>query len=100
MWLLSLLRGEVRMQSLAEGLRDGYVLLRVLDALAPGSVDWRRAHAPPYRPLLRGPQSMENCNAVRMVPDASPGALWPFQARPAAGFWLGLLGQEADNAAA
>ena len=30
-WLLSLLRNEVHIQNLAESLRDGYVLLRVLD---------------------------------------------------------------------
>lgn len=45
--------------------RAGYWLLRVLDVLAPGAVDWRAAHKPPLRPLLRRPQSIENCNQVR-----------------------------------
>ncbi|KAK9845228.1 hypothetical protein WJX81_000548 [Elliptochloris bilobata] len=63
-WLQSLLRDEVALRSLAEGLRDGYWLLRVLDALAPGAVDWRTAHRPPLKPLLRRPLSIENCNQV------------------------------------
>lgn len=45
--------------------RAGYWLLRVLDVLAPDAVDWRSAHKPPLRPLLRRPQSIENCNQAR-----------------------------------
>lgn len=63
-WLLSLLRNEVHIQNLAESLRDGYVLLRVLDTIAPGCVHWTAAHRPPFKPLLRQPKSIENCNQV------------------------------------
>ena len=64
MWLLSLLRNEVHIQNLAESLRDGWVLLRVLDTIAPGCVRWQAAHRPPFKPLLRQPKSIENCNQV------------------------------------
>ena len=64
-WLLSLLRNEVHIQNLAESLRDGWVLLRVLDTIAPGCVRWQAAHRPPFKPLLRQPKSIENCNQVR-----------------------------------
>ena len=64
-WLLSLLRNEVHIGGLREALRDGYVLLRALDRLAPGCVDWGRCHAPPFKPLHRHPRSVENCNQVR-----------------------------------
>ena len=50
---------------LREALRDGHVLLRALDRLAPGCVDWGRCHAPPFKPLHRHPRSVENCNQVR-----------------------------------
>lgn len=50
------------------GTHAGYWLLRVLDVLAPGAVDWRAAHRPPLKPLLRRPQSVENCNQARRLP--------------------------------
>ena len=65
MWLLSLLRNEVHIQNLTESLRDGYVLLRVLDTIAPGCVSWPAVHRPPFKPLLKQPKSIENCNLVR-----------------------------------
>jgi len=58
-------RGSNARSARRRALRAGYWLLRVLDALAPGAVDWRAAHRPPLRPLLRRPQSIENCNQVR-----------------------------------
>lgn len=63
-WLLSLLRNEVHIQNLTESLRDGYVLLRVLDTIAPGCVAWPSVHKPPFKPLLKQPKSIENCNQV------------------------------------
>lgn len=63
-WLLSLLRNEVHIQNLTESLRDGYVLLRVLDTIASGCVAWPSVHRPPFKPLLKQPKSIENCNQV------------------------------------
>ncbi|KAK9901251.1 hypothetical protein WJX75_002456 [Coccomyxa subellipsoidea] len=63
-WLLSLLRNEVHIQNLTESLRDGYVLLRVLDTIAAGCVAWPSVHKPPFKPLLKQPKSIENCNQV------------------------------------
>jgi hypothetical protein len=67
-WLLSLLRGDVTITSLAEGLRDGYVLLRVLDVIAPGCVRWPAVHVPPFRPLRQAPWSIENGNSASCFP--------------------------------
>ena len=66
-WLLSLLHNEVHIQNLAESLRDGYVLLRVLDTIAPRCVRWQAVHRPPFKPLLKQPKSIENCNQVRAM---------------------------------
>ena len=66
-WLLSLLHNEVHIQNLVESLRDGYVLLRVLDTIAPGCVRWQAVHRPPFKPLLKQPKSIENCNQVRAM---------------------------------
>lgn len=49
---------------LFDGLRDGYALLRVIDQLSPGTVDWRGVRKPPLKPLLRRVHSIENCNQV------------------------------------
>ena len=68
MWLLSLLHNEVHIQNLVESLRDGYVLLRVLDTIAPGCVKWQAVHRPPFKPLLKQPKSIENCNQVSPSP--------------------------------
>ena len=65
-WLLSLLRNEVHIQNLTESLRDGYVLLRVLDTIAAGCVAWPSVHKPPFKPLLKQPKSIENCNQARL----------------------------------
>ena len=64
-WLLSLLRNEVHIQNLTESLRDGYVLLRVLDTISPGCV--AKMHQPPFKPLLKQPKSIENCNQVGLL---------------------------------
>ncbi len=51
-------------QGLIDALRDGHLLLQLLDAMTPGCVDWRRVHQPPLRPVLLRPHSIENCNQV------------------------------------
>ena len=39
----------------------------MLDAVAPGAVDWKAARAPPFKPLLRRPASIQNCNQAVAV---------------------------------
>ena len=49
---------------MCESLKDGRVLLKVLDRLSPGCVDWRRTRKGPSRPLLKRVHSIETCNRV------------------------------------
>ena len=49
---------------MCESLKDGRVLLKVLDRLNPGCVDWRRVRNAPSRLLLKRPVSIETCNQV------------------------------------
>jgi plastin-1 len=66
-WMSTFLEaGDAAITNLSESLKDGYLLLRVLDQLAPGCVSWKKAHKPPFKPLLRRPASIENCNQVRL----------------------------------
>lgn len=52
---------SVYVNNLFEDLRDGWVLLEVLDKVVPGIVDWKIANRPPIKLLLR---KVENCNQV------------------------------------
>ncbi|KAK9793174.1 hypothetical protein WJX73_004352 [Symbiochloris irregularis] len=60
-WITSLLNTPLR-AGLFDSLRDGTVLLRVIDVLSPGAVDWRYVRKQPLKPLLRRVHSLENCN--------------------------------------
>eukprot|EP00250_Pteridium_aquilinum_P024036 c2820_g1_i1 orf=218-2161(-) len=60
MWINSL-GISVYVNNLFEDLRDGWVLLEVLDKVVPGIVDWKIANRPPIKLLFR---KVENCNQV------------------------------------
>ncbi|KAL2483721.1 Fimbrin-5 [Forsythia ovata] len=47
--------------NLFEDVRNGWILLEVLDKLSPGSVNWKQATKPPIRMPFR---KVENCNQV------------------------------------
>ncbi|KZV36203.1 fimbrin-1 [Dorcoceras hygrometricum] len=47
--------------NLFEDVRNGWVLLEVLDKVSPGSVNWKHATKPPIKMLFR---KVENCNQV------------------------------------
>lgn len=47
-----------------EDLRNGWVLLEVMDKLAPGSVNWKMANRPPIKLPFR---KVENCNQVLKI---------------------------------
>ena len=51
-------------RGVCESLKDGRVLLKVLDRLSPGCVDWRRTRNGPSRPQLKRVHSIETCNRV------------------------------------
>ena len=61
-WVASIVGVPPSAPELLAALREGHLLLRALDALSPGCVDWRRAHTPPFKPLLARPRSIENAN--------------------------------------
>ena len=42
-------------------MRSGWLLLELLDRVAPGSVDWAAAHRPPLAPRAALPHALENC---------------------------------------
>ncbi|OMO52954.1 hypothetical protein CCACVL1_28986 [Corchorus capsularis] len=47
--------------NLFEDVRNGWVLLEVLDKIAPGSVNWKQANKPPIKMPFK---KVENCNQV------------------------------------
>jgi len=47
-----------------EDLRNGWVLLEVMDKIAPGSVNWKMANQPPIKLPFR---KLENCNQVLKI---------------------------------
>ncbi|RVW70228.1 Fimbrin-5 [Vitis vinifera] len=47
--------------NLFEDVRNGWILLEVLDKVSPGSVNWKRASKPPIKMPFR---KVENCNQV------------------------------------
>lgn len=60
MWINSL--GIVTyVNNIFEDLRDGWVILEVLDKVAPGVVNWKAANRPPIKLPFR---KVENCNQV------------------------------------
>ena len=61
-WVASIVGVPPSAPEFLAALREGHLLLRALDALSPGCVDWRRAHTPPFKPLLARPRSIENAN--------------------------------------
>ncbi|KAD2394401.1 hypothetical protein E3N88_41378 [Mikania micrantha] len=60
MWINSL-GVETHVNNVWEDVRNGWVLLEVLDKLAPGSVVWKQASKPPIQMPFR---KVENCNQV------------------------------------
>ncbi|KAK8689290.1 hypothetical protein V6N13_088012 [Hibiscus sabdariffa] len=58
---------ETYVNNLFEDVRTGWVLLEVLDKVAPGSVNWKHATKPPIRFPFR---KVENCNQVVMIGEA------------------------------
>ncbi|PWA49744.1 dystrophin [Artemisia annua] len=60
MWINSL-GVESHINNVWEDVRNGWVLLEVLDKLAPGSVNWKQASKPPIKMPFR---KVENCNQV------------------------------------
>ncbi|XP_071715350.1 fimbrin-5 [Rutidosis leptorrhynchoides] len=60
MWINSL-GVETHVNNIWEDVRNGWVLLEVLDKLAPGSVVWKQASKPPIKMPFR---KVENCNQV------------------------------------
>ncbi|KAK4439741.1 Fimbrin-5 [Sesamum alatum] len=60
LWINSL--GSVSyVNNLFEDVRNGWVLLEVLDKVSPGSVNWKQATKPPIKMPFR---KVENCNQV------------------------------------
>ncbi|CAM6096511.1 unnamed protein product [Calypogeia fissa] len=57
MWINSI--GIEYVSSLFEDVRDGWMLLEVLDRVSPGSVNWRGATKPPIKMPFK---KVENCN--------------------------------------
>ncbi|KAK8501723.1 hypothetical protein V6N13_009707 [Hibiscus sabdariffa] len=55
---------ETYVNNLFEDVKTGWVLLEVLDKVAPGSVNWKHATKPPIRFPFR---KVENCNQVVMI---------------------------------
>ncbi|MQM18494.1 hypothetical protein Taro_051488 [Colocasia esculenta] len=60
LWISSL--GNVN--NLFEDVRNGWLLLEVLDKISPGSVNWKHASKPPIKMPFR---KVENCNQVIRV---------------------------------
>ncbi|CAI8586932.1 unnamed protein product [Vicia faba] len=63
MWINSL-GISTRVNNLFEDVRNGWVLLEVLDKIFPGTVNWKQATRPPIRMPFR---KVENCNQVIKV---------------------------------
>ncbi|KAA0159361.1 hypothetical protein FNF28_05899 [Cafeteria roenbergensis] len=62
-WINSLGIPGVAVHDLASDVRDGVVLLQVVDRIEPGLVNWKRAHAKPRNRY----QHVENCNILLRV---------------------------------
>ncbi|XP_015169174.1 fimbrin-5 [Solanum tuberosum] len=60
LWINSL-GTDTYINNLFDSVRTGWVLLEVLDKIAPGSVNWKQATKPPIKMPFR---KVENCNQV------------------------------------
>ncbi|ESQ36991.1 hypothetical protein EUTSA_v10003006mg, partial [Eutrema salsugineum] len=60
LWINSL-GAATYVDNVFEDVRDGWVLLEVLDKVSPGSVNWKYANKPPIKMLFK---KVENCNQV------------------------------------
>ncbi|XP_038972766.1 fimbrin-5-like isoform X1 [Phoenix dactylifera] len=60
LWINSL-GTAIYVNNLFEDVRNGWVLLEVLDKVSPGSVNWKQATKPPIKMPFR---KVENCNQV------------------------------------
>jgi plastin-1 len=58
MWINSLNIPDVYLMNLYEDLHDGVVILKVMDVVEPGIIEWRRVNIPPKNRF----KMMENCN--------------------------------------
>lgn len=67
MWMNSLGCSTYCNDLFAEDLRQGWLLLEVLDSMVPGSVDWARAFQPPFKQVVSRIKSVENCNQVVQI---------------------------------
>lgn len=65
-WVNSLGLPGVAVHDLAADVRDGVILLLVLDKIEPGLVSWKKAHRKPRNRY----QKVENCNAALRVCEA------------------------------
>eukprot|EP01105_Mastigella_eilhardi_P005814 TRINITY_DN17520_c0_g1_i1.p1 TRINITY_DN17520_c0_g1~~TRINITY_DN17520_c0_g1_i1.p1 ORF type:complete len:559 (+),score=206.35 TRINITY_DN17520_c0_g1_i1:230-1678(+) len=50
--------------NLYEDLKDGLVLLQLMDKVHPGSVQWKRVNQAPFKPMTAQMKQLENCNYV------------------------------------
>ncbi|KAH0853062.1 hypothetical protein HID58_032678 [Brassica napus] len=60
LWLNSL-GAATYVDNVFEDVRNGWVLLEILDKVSPGSVNWKHANKPPIEILFK---KVENCNQV------------------------------------
>ncbi|GAB5354651.1 hypothetical protein AAMO2058_000137100 [Amorphochlora amoebiformis] len=68
-WINNLgLKGQGRVYDLVEASRDGLLLLRLLDSMAPGSVNWRKAEKNPNMEIKR----MSNCDLAVKIGKEAP----------------------------
>lgn len=75
LWINSL-GVEPFVNNLFEDLRDGLIILRVMDKIEPGSVDWNRVNQ--KLPLIKF-KAIENCNyAVELANGKEPGSPFKF----------------------
>lgn len=55
---------------LYQDLRNGLVLLQLLDKIQPGIVDWKKVNNPPYKAMGGNMKQIENCNyAIKLAGD-------------------------------
>ncbi|KAL1209724.1 Fimbrin-4 [Cardamine amara subsp. amara] len=60
LWINSL-GAATYVDNVFEDVRNGWVLLEVLDKVSPGSVNWKQANKPPFKMPFK---KVENCNQV------------------------------------
>lgn len=67
MWMNSLGCSNCCRGLFSEDIRSGWLLLEVLNLMAPGSVDWTQAFQPPFKEVVHRIKSVENCNQVLQI---------------------------------